>query len=128
MKDVVCLEGEPAKFITKLTGKPTPTATWLREGQVIPQSGDFKVSPPVPPGSYHQGGDVQDISFFRGCEDAVDELCYVSGGVTAELQGSITTNCLLAFRDGLQANTSNINRNTKSTVQLQQNCNRIEIW
>ncbi|XP_043228417.1 myosin light chain kinase, smooth muscle-like [Amphibalanus amphitrite] len=44
MKDVICMEGEPARFVAKITGKPTPTATWLREGQIIPQSGEFKMT------------------------------------------------------------------------------------
>ncbi|KAF0301648.1 Titin [Amphibalanus amphitrite] len=44
MKDVICMEGEPARFVAKITGKPAPTATWLREGQIIPQSGEFKMT------------------------------------------------------------------------------------
>ena len=44
MKDVTVEEGEAARFSAKITGKPTPTVSWLRENTLIPQSRDFKVS------------------------------------------------------------------------------------
>lgn len=44
MADVTVLEGSPAQFRTQVTGKPTPTLQWFREGALIPQSPDFQVS------------------------------------------------------------------------------------
>lgn len=44
MADVTVLEGSPAQFRTQVTGKPTPTVQWFREGALIPSSPDFQVS------------------------------------------------------------------------------------
>ncbi|KAF0303161.1 Titin [Amphibalanus amphitrite] len=44
MKDVTVEEGQPARFSAKITGKPTPTVSWLRENTLIPQSRDFKMA------------------------------------------------------------------------------------
>jgi titin len=41
--DVTVMEGGPAQFRTQITGVPTPTVQWLREGSLIPQSSDFQV-------------------------------------------------------------------------------------
>jgi len=44
MKDVTVEEGSAAKFSAKITGRPTPTVSWLRENTLIPQSRDFKMT------------------------------------------------------------------------------------
>ena len=43
LKDVIVPEGNPAQFRTQVTGKPTPTIQWFREGALIPPSADFRV-------------------------------------------------------------------------------------
>lgn len=44
LKDVICEEGMPAQFHTKISGKSKPLAVqWYREGALIPQSPDFQV-------------------------------------------------------------------------------------
>jgi titin len=41
---VTVMEGAPAQFRTQITGVPSPTVQWLREGSLIPQSSDFQVN------------------------------------------------------------------------------------
>lgn len=43
MGDVIVPEGNPAQFRTKVSGEPTPTVQWFREGTLIPETPDFKV-------------------------------------------------------------------------------------
>lgn len=44
LKDVICEEGNPAQFQTKIVGKAKATAVqWFREGALIPTSPDFQV-------------------------------------------------------------------------------------
>ncbi|CAH0765342.1 unnamed protein product [Bemisia tabaci] len=43
MKDVTVPEGSSAQFRTKVTGKPTPSIQWFREGVLIPHSPDFQM-------------------------------------------------------------------------------------
>ena len=44
LKDVICHEGSPAQFQTRITGKSKPLSVqWYREGALIPQSPDFQV-------------------------------------------------------------------------------------
>lgn len=44
MADITVFEEEPAQFKTQITGTPTPTVRWYREGALIPESEDFAVS------------------------------------------------------------------------------------
>jgi titin len=44
LADVTVMEGGPAQFRTQITGVPSPTVQWLREGSLIPQSSDFQVN------------------------------------------------------------------------------------
>lgn len=44
LRDVICDEGSPAQFQTRITGKTKPQSVqWYREGALIPQSTDFQV-------------------------------------------------------------------------------------
>lgn len=44
LRDVICAEGSPAQFQTRITGKSKPLSVqWYREGALIPQSPDFQV-------------------------------------------------------------------------------------
>lgn len=44
LKDVICNEGSPAQFQTRIAGKSKHlTVQWYREGALIPQSPDFQV-------------------------------------------------------------------------------------
>lgn len=43
MANVTVREGQPARFSTQVSGTPTPTVQWFREGIQIPQSTDFQV-------------------------------------------------------------------------------------
>lgn len=44
LKDVICNEGSPAQFQTRITGKSKPLSVqWYRENALIPQSPDFQV-------------------------------------------------------------------------------------
>lgn len=44
MSDVIVPEGNSAQFRTQVSGEPTPSVQWFREGILIPQTPDFKVS------------------------------------------------------------------------------------
>jgi hypothetical protein len=43
LADLTVVEGSPARFVTALSGSPTPKITWYRDGQVIEPSRDFQV-------------------------------------------------------------------------------------
>lgn len=43
MRDVIVIEGNSAQFRTQVTGQPTPSVQWFREGILIPETPDFKV-------------------------------------------------------------------------------------
>ncbi|GIY11090.1 titin, partial [Caerostris extrusa] len=43
LADLTVPEGSPARFVTTVTGTPTPKITWYREGTVIKASHDFQV-------------------------------------------------------------------------------------
>lgn len=44
MRDVIVPEGSSAQFRTQVSGEPIPSVQWFREGILIPQTPDFKVS------------------------------------------------------------------------------------
>lgn len=44
LADLIVPEGTPARFVTTVTGTPTPKITWYREGNVVKASRDFQVS------------------------------------------------------------------------------------
>lgn len=44
LADLTVPEGTPARFVTTVTGTPTPKITWYREGNVVKASRDFQVS------------------------------------------------------------------------------------
>jgi len=44
MRDVIVPEGNSAQFRTQVSGEPTPSVQWFREGILIPETPDFKVS------------------------------------------------------------------------------------
>lgn len=44
MRDVIVNEGSAAQFRTQVSGSPSPTVQWFREGILIPATPDFKVS------------------------------------------------------------------------------------
>ena len=44
LSNLTVIEGEPATFTCNISGNPTPTVQWYREGALIPQSRDFEVS------------------------------------------------------------------------------------
>lgn len=46
LADLTVPEGTPARFVTSVTGTPTPKITWYREGNVVKASRDFQVSQP----------------------------------------------------------------------------------
>ncbi|GFY64285.1 titin [Trichonephila inaurata madagascariensis] len=43
LADLTVPEGSPARFVTTVTGTPTPKITWYREGTVVKASHDFQV-------------------------------------------------------------------------------------
>lgn len=44
MRDVIVPEGNSAQFRTQVSGQPAPSVQWFREGILIPETPDFKVS------------------------------------------------------------------------------------
>lgn len=44
MRDVIVPEGNAAQFRTQVSGQPSPSVQWFREGTLIPETPDFKVS------------------------------------------------------------------------------------
>lgn len=44
MRDVIVPEGNAAQFRTQVSGQPSPSVQWFREGILIPETPDFKVS------------------------------------------------------------------------------------
>jgi len=44
MRDVIVPEGNSAQFRTQVSGQPSPSVQWFREGTLIPETPDFKVS------------------------------------------------------------------------------------
>jgi len=44
MRDVIVPEGNSAQFRSQVSGQPSPSVQWFREGILIPETPDFKVS------------------------------------------------------------------------------------
>lgn len=49
LSDLTVAEGQPATFITQLSGIPKPKVTWYKGGQVVRPTRDFQVSLNVHP-------------------------------------------------------------------------------
>lgn len=49
LSDLTVAEGQPATFITQLSGIPKPKVTWYKGGQVVRPTRDFQVSSNVHP-------------------------------------------------------------------------------
>jgi len=47
LADLTVVEGAPARFVTALSGSPTPKITWYRDGHIIEPSRDFQVNEPL---------------------------------------------------------------------------------